>query len=471
MLQRMLVERIENRILVGIVMFVGIMLLVGWTAIKENARMASFEQQFEARAIERGAKLYSANCSTCHGNDGRGINGRAPGLNNPHLFGFDYYAEPKAALANLETPIIALQNEVNTQNSLIAALGTEQAGLESEQMMLATELQGADEARTAEIDARQAAIAARLAEIADAVAAAEAARDTAQTGIDTYIAENQEAYDAIAARIQEIDDQLLNATLNGYPDRETLNRNPGWFDRMNQANWGSTLESYLTTTLIHGRTQTAGMWGGNIMAAWSQRAGGPLRDDQIADLVSYIRNWDKGNAWTIEDALLVAQFAQVPGAGGGGQITGEPAGTNVTAIVNELATLTGDPARGEQIYNNRAFSQLGERLGCSGCHAGGAQAPATEDQWENVPAARLTLPQFAGYTFEQYMVESIVLPAAYIVPGYESGGMPANFGERMSVQDIADILEYVKSYNPDYVPPAGGGEAPPADEASASTGS
>jgi hypothetical protein len=31
--------------------------------------------------------------------------------------------------------------------------------------------------------------------------------------------------------------------------------------------------------------------------------------------------------------------------------------------------------------------------------------------------------------------------------------MPANFPERMSVQDVADILEYIKASDPNYVAP------------------
>ncbi|MEO0565566.1 MAG: hypothetical protein AAF125_25895, partial [Chloroflexota bacterium] len=45
---RLLIENLENRILVGIASFVGIMVIVGWIAINEPARMATFEDQFEA---------------------------------------------------------------------------------------------------------------------------------------------------------------------------------------------------------------------------------------------------------------------------------------------------------------------------------------------------------------------------------------------------------------------------------------
>ncbi|NOG52273.1 MAG: c-type cytochrome [Chloroflexi bacterium] len=108
---RMLIERIENRILVGTIAFVGIMVLVGWVAINENARMASFTRQYSARSIERGAELFAANCSTCHGTDGRGAQLRAPALNSPHLFGFDYLAQWDDEIDTLNREVETLEAE------------------------------------------------------------------------------------------------------------------------------------------------------------------------------------------------------------------------------------------------------------------------------------------------------------------------------------------------------------------------
>ena len=73
-LQRLLVERIDQRILVGILAFLGIIVLVGWIAINEGGRMQAFERQYSARSIERGAALFNTNCSPCHGVNGLGAN-------------------------------------------------------------------------------------------------------------------------------------------------------------------------------------------------------------------------------------------------------------------------------------------------------------------------------------------------------------------------------------------------------------
>jgi hypothetical protein len=111
MLQRMLIDKIENRILVGVVAFVGIMVLVGWVAMNENERMRSFDRMFTGRSIEFGAELFASNCSSCHGNDGRGINGRGPALNSPHFFGYDYFAATNNQIATL----VSEENSLNAE--------------------------------------------------------------------------------------------------------------------------------------------------------------------------------------------------------------------------------------------------------------------------------------------------------------------------------------------------------------------
>lgn len=402
MLQRMLVEKMENRILVGIVAFLGIMIMVGFVAIKENARMASFTAQFQARSIERGGELFASQCATCHNPDGRGQVARAPALNNPHFFGHNYVAE-------FDDQITALQSE--------------QLSLENERVELATELAGGvTERRQSEIETRFAEIENRL----------------GGEGIEAQIAALQAERDAVLS-------QLTAAIDNGYDAERT---------RLQQANWSGTLEEYVYTTMVHGRGQNAELWNGNVMPPWLQPTG-PMRDDQVRDVVAYIMNWDKGDDWTVEDLLAVNQFAQVPGAGGGAEVTADPAGTDVEAILAqwEADGIVGDPVRGGELYNSAITSQRGSRLGCNACHTGDSpQGPPWNGTWERTVNERLTEPQFAGYTPEQYLLESIVQPSAYIVPGY-ADIMPKNFGEVTGTQDLADLIAYLHSSDPNYVAP------------------
>ncbi len=401
MLQRMLVEKMENRILVGLLAFLGIMIMVGFVAIKENARMASFTAQFQARSIERGGELFASQCATCHNPDGRGIVGRAPALNNPHFFGHNYVAQ---------------------YDDQILALETERLSLENERIALANELAGgANERRQSEIQTRFAEIEPRL----------------GSEGIDAEIT-------AIQAEREEVLGQFIAAVDIGY-DPEN--------DRLQQANWSGTLDEYVYTTMVHGRGQNAQLWNGNVMPPWLQPTG-PMRDDQVRDVVAYIMNWDKGSNWTADDLLAVNQFAIVPGTGGGETASAEPAGDDVEAILAqwEADGIVGDPVRGGELYVS-ARTQRGAVLGCSGCHTGSSpQGPPWEGTWERTINERLQEPQFAGYTPEQYLLESIVQPNVYIVPGYNPT-MPDSFGESTGVQDLADLIAYLHSSDPNYSAP------------------
>ncbi|MBK9126015.1 MAG: c-type cytochrome [Chloroflexi bacterium] len=409
---RMLVDRIENRILVGIIAFVGIMVLVGWVAINENARMASFTRQYNARSIERGAELFAANCSTCHGTDGRGVSLRAPALNSPHLFGYDFLAQ--------------WDDEIDTLNREIAAL-------ESEKLALQDEL-----AADGVTDRRREAIETRIAEID-----AELADPERQARIEELQFERQQQVTAMVAAVDK-----------GY--------DPDVPSRLVQLGWGGTRESFIQTTLIHGRPTSISYWRAP-MVSWGQRSGGPLRDDQIQDIVNYILNWDKGTDWTLEDLLAVQQFPIIPGEGGGGEITAEAVGSDVDAALAALTTVVGDPVRGQALYEGSERTQRAQRLGCSGCHYGGVQGPAYDGLWERILDERLTDPALAGYTPEHYVIESILAPGAYVVSGWAAGQMPAQFGQQMSAQDVADILEFIKASDPNYVAPEQPAEEPAAE--------
>lgn len=355
-LDRMLIDRLENRILVGIVSFVAIMVIVGWIAINETARMAAFADQFEGRSIERGALLFNQNCSECHGTDGLGLVGIAPALDNPHLFGHDFFA--------------AIDREVES---------------------LERELANAEPApeRVEEIEAR-------IQELADERAA--------------------------------IEGQMGSAIEAGY--------DPTTVERTAQVAWEGSLRSYVYTTLVHGRPGSNNYWPQG-MAAWAQTAGGPLRDDQVEDLTSYIMNWDR--EWTIDDLNSVNQFAKVPADAS--QIVAsdvETVGVDVDMILTELANYTGDPVNGQALYNGGTYA-------CSGCHMNAVIAPLTEETWPAAVSGEGDRP----YSDEplRYVVESIVLPNDFIVAGYNGNQMPQNFGDRMTYQDMADINAYLQSYD------------------------
>ena len=58
--------------------------------------------------------------------------------------------------------------------------------------------------------------------------------------------------------------------------------------------------------------------------------------------------------------------------------------------------------------------------------------------------------QASGYTgsatsAEQYLFESIVLPNANVVEGFQANLMPQNYADRLSAQDAADLIAYMLS--------------------------
>ena len=62
-------------------------------------------------------------------------------------------------------------------------------------------------------------------------------------------------------------------------------------------------------------------------------------------------------------------------------------------------------------------------------------------------AFRIADPDYAGSasTPEEYLVEAIVLPGDYLVPGEWEKQMDDNFDDRLSIQDIADIIAWLQA--------------------------
>ena len=71
----------------------------------------------------------------------------------------------------------------------------------------------------------------------------------------------------------------------------------------------------------------------------------------------------------------------------------------------------------------------------------------TDGTFTRVTNERLKEAQFAGFTPEEYLIDSIVKPADYLVPGFQSL-MVQNLGtEVLNAQDLADIIAYLKTMN------------------------
>jgi len=90
----------------------------------------------------------------------------------------------------------------------------------------------------------------------------------------------------------------------------------------------------------------------------------------------------------------------------------------------------GDATRGETLI---------ETYQCAACHVIGAQnniAPAFDGLADRAGEQKPPLSAAA------YIYESIVSPSAYIVDGYQNS-MAQNFKERVSEQELADLMAYL----------------------------
>lgn len=115
-----------------------------------------------------------------------------------------------------------------------------------------------------------------------------------------------------------------------------------------------------------------------------------------------------------------------------------PVGEDVQRVLNTLSRVYGDPINGQLLYNGE--------LGCAVCHeaGGGTVAPYTEGTFTRVDEIRLQDPLLSGYTAEQYLIESIIQPHSYIVPGY-TAAMPTFYGQQITLQQLADVLAFLLS--------------------------
>ena len=61
-------------------------------------------------------------------------------------------------------------------------------------------------------------------------------------------------------------------------------------------------------------------------------------------------------------------------------------------------------------------------------------------------AARLADPQYRGQaqTVREYIVESVVSPGTYVVPGFPADTMPVWYGRKLSAGAVAKIATYLE---------------------------
>lgn len=202
-----------------------------------------------------------------------------------------------------------------------------------------------------------------------------------------------------------------------------------FFDnRLKEVGWSGSQEDYIIATASGGRIASTRPnlfhgAGTPAMPAFSDRYGGPLRDDQIRDIAAFIMNWSS----TATNVLSATTTAAGPAIG-----------TDITQTLPK-----GDPQAGSDVAN---------KVGCAACHITTNTGPAWSASGGQPGIAvraetRFKQPDYHGKatTPEQYLLESIVSPSAYVVPGFQDI-MPKTFSQSLTAQDVANLIAYLETF-------------------------
>lgn len=198
-------------------------------------------------------------------------------------------------------------------------------------------------------------------------------------------------------------------------------------ERMKELKWQGSVQQYIEAVTASGIPPSGAF--DEIHAQWSNRYSGPLRDDEIKNVAAFIMNWAKA---PMTDGNIVA--APKPGAGAAPKATAVP--------------LTAAQEAGKQVYLKN---------GCTACHsikgmAGGGNIGPNLSAIATLAETRI---KDAGYkgtakTGADYLHESVVSPAAYLVPQCPTGAclagvMPATFGTTLKPEELTQLLDYLSA--------------------------
>lgn len=194
-------------------------------------------------------------------------------------------------------------------------------------------------------------------------------------------------------------------------------------NRLNEVGWNGAQEDYIVSVVSSGRATSTRpeYFGAGVpaMPAWSEHYGGPLRDDQIRNIATFIMNWEATAGEAIGQPALPS----------------EPVGQDITIDLPE-----GNPARGEGLANSQ---------GCVACHISTPTGPAwgataSEPAIGARAATRFGQADYTGtaVSAEQYLFESIVLPNIHVIAGF-APVMPETYGQILTEQDMADLITYL----------------------------
>ena len=179
--------------------------------------------------------------------------------------------------------------------------------------------------------------------------------------------------------------------------------------RIEAVGWGGGLEDYIVSVVTTGRqvsTRPEYFGGGSpAMPTWSEKFGGPLREDQVQAVAAFIMNFEP-------EAL------------------GEVAAVPTPDLGEDLSTPEGR-GRAQFIIS-----------GCIACHAVSGVSEATIGPSLNGIATRAET-RIEGYTAEDYIHESIMDPNAFIVETFAPDVMVQTFSETLTEEEVNDLTAWL----------------------------
>ncbi len=197
-------------------------------------------------------------------------------------------------------------------------------------------------------------------------------------------------------------------------------------DYLSEIGWTGTLDDFLSSTVSAGRPlPTEGTSFPQRMPTWGENFGGPLRIDQVENVVAFIMNWGERAIAGIEPTEITEDLMM---------------GSDIFVELPE-----GDPAAGQVLAE--------QTLGCTACHTLTAVGPGWEAE-DGLPGIgvrggiRIQEDNYTGNatSSDQYLIESVVETNIHVVEGFQPNIMPDDFGERVTLQDMADLLAFLKTF-------------------------
>lgn len=109
-----------------------------------------------------------------------------------------------------------------------------------------------------------------------------------------------------------------------------------------------------------------------------------------------------------------------------------------------------DPNMVPLVTGDEPIQEIFVRAGCPVCHQipgiAGAKGQVGPPLWlGKTGASRLADPQYKGQaqTVREYIVESVVSPGTYVVPGFPPDTMPTWYGRKLSGAALSKIASYL----------------------------